>query len=380
LTVDPTDLVALPMVLVAWRLGRRPPVPALRRHVPAPPRPLPAGLRPAVALGSVACLASPGPPPAEEMWQAEAALINDSEEPADVRIRWLNGTMGCDPELLDHLQGALSMEVFGDGRTYALGPGDFAPLDQPFPAVFDEVDPTDPTMGPFPDADACRRIALIAAPGLEPTAVVWGRTGIRFFPLDGDPEAAGIPTVRLRGGATFRELEVTFGDEIAVVPLAAAARRCAAAPELPAVWTSVGEPSDGANRRIRGVLSGIAALGVGCRRLSVEQDGPTMATLDVCLPPALPFPFEVGDLVELTVGPGTATRVQAAPWPNRESTQFRTVMTLIRPRPGTPPFGDEAPEVEVGLLRQTGEWTSGLVPGSGPSNNNVIGVRGGNVR
>ncbi|AUX39354.1 uncharacterized protein SOCE26_007430 [Sorangium cellulosum] len=131
ITVDPTDLIALPMLLVSYRvLGE-----VMRR--PEPARPV--AHRLALMAGSLACVATSretppcdggascvGPLPAEP---ASLVIGNTTEEEQLIRVRRLRESVQVDcGALLADPTGALSRDLFANAETWLIAPGRALPL------------------------------------------------------------------------------------------------------------------------------------------------------------------------------------------------------------------------------------------------------------
>jgi hypothetical protein len=128
IVVDPMDLIALPTLLVSWRVL----VPTTRREAHAP-RWL---AIPAIALGALACMATSPPveptdppPPTDneivfqELW-GNIAIANDRDEAVAVRVRRLRATVFMDCDFVaDNPTDALSRDLFGPAEFWEVDPG-----------------------------------------------------------------------------------------------------------------------------------------------------------------------------------------------------------------------------------------------------------------
>ncbi|HVK63888.1 MAG TPA: hypothetical protein VM694_05425 [Polyangium sp.] len=157
ITVDPTDLMALPALALAFRVL----VPAMQR--PLPERPL--VQRTAVVFGSLACAATSEPvdPPPEcgpdfcGVTPTEAGALslgNTTDGERLVRLRPLKDSVQVDcTTLLADPESALSRELFAPAETWLLQPGRGLPLQNN-------------------DTAGCVAY-LVDADGLSPTLLAW---------------------------------------------------------------------------------------------------------------------------------------------------------------------------------------------------------------
>ena len=131
--VDPTDVVALPMLLVSWRVL----VPAMGREVSSPVF----AQSIALGVGALACMATspppPNPPPTVTppgeftpwIW-GNIGVANDSDESMVLRVRRLKETVFLDCGLvLANPEHALSRELFGPAEVWIVEPGRISPLE-----------------------------------------------------------------------------------------------------------------------------------------------------------------------------------------------------------------------------------------------------------
>jgi hypothetical protein len=126
ITVDPSDLAAVPLLLVSWRL--------LGRAARDPEYAL-AGLgRLAFVGGSVACMATSSPPPpmppngpGQGSFFANLTLTNQTSIPRNLRVRPLAGWMDCEAVAADPAS-RLSSEMFGPAEVWRVEAGQTLPL------------------------------------------------------------------------------------------------------------------------------------------------------------------------------------------------------------------------------------------------------------
>jgi len=279
LTVDPTDLIALAVLPSVLRLGRSTlPAPSGRRPTARTAAPGEARMgwstRLGIAGSTVACLASPAEPGDRDPgWFTELALWNESPEPVDLQIRWLDHRASCDAHLAEHLPGAFHLDAFSPARTFAVDGDGTLPVDRPAGV---------PGPGGMPEPAACTAL-VISGPGLAPQ-LVFARfqDGADFVSRRTDGEFLPVDTLRLRGGMGLRELTVLRGEHrVEVLPLDATGVRC--------------EPGDA-----------LPLEAPGCWRVDLAETAPLDGrqpspdeTIDLCLPDGLAFPFAEGDRLEL---------------------------------------------------------------------------------
>ena len=183
---DPTDVVALAVLVPAWRLCR----PGVARvKGPAPSLLERAGL----SLGALACLAT-----STDFREIETAayLVNGTIESVNVRLSrhpepedcsTLDPALGWDPQLED----------FAFEKEHTLSPESLLPLDRPFwdPTIAD----AEQDAGPQPPCAA----VLLEVRGLPPTVVFWDKLPRRLVDDRVDPNESLDPqAVYLERAAT----------------------------------------------------------------------------------------------------------------------------------------------------------------------------------
>jgi hypothetical protein len=156
---DPTDLLALAALPLAWRLAR-----GATASVPRPDRAARWRRVFGVALASVACLATSISIPG---YRTSAYVANMTRDPVDVRIYRVAGALDC-TQLATTPQIALAAPFVAE-RCMHLDPGKIAPIDR----VWWPLDPVryrDPgTEPPEPPCDA----VIVRVHGLPDTLLAW---------------------------------------------------------------------------------------------------------------------------------------------------------------------------------------------------------------
>lgn len=249
---DPSDLLALLVLPFAWRLCE-PRVVALDLR------------RPAIVLGSIACVATSmpiGP-------STQAFIVNHTGAPVTVRVRVLQADIDCDG-VEGRVADALSRDLFGEGTTYVMQANEVLPLNG---GAFD------------PECDA----ALLNIDGLSETIAFWNDLPTREVATR---LAASEDLVR--GGIRLRW--TGSGIETNDVTLAEARSRvagvCASGPSY--AWSA---PSTTEYSSTWTLLSSETTLD-GCLRVDVDSPVSYTETLFLCLP-EWAFPFEVGEALQL---------------------------------------------------------------------------------
>jgi hypothetical protein len=272
ITVDPTDLIALPMLLVSWRVL----LPATQRPVPERP----ALQRAAAAAGAIACAAtSQEPPPSCGDFAAcgtvtpreSASLVigNGTDAERLFRVRPLKDGLevNCSAVLADPTH-TLSRESFGPAQTWLIQPQRGLPLQ----------------VGP--DCSAY----LVDADGLAPTLLAWSAaqfpTGVlSTSTTDPDPNRMISLTLELSTG------KLVLADHPAVFeapPVEPVAPTPACAPSDPGTGVEWSQ-----SPKQDGVLTEVTTSPDGCHGLRFANE-----TFYVCVPPEA-MPFKAGDSVEV---------------------------------------------------------------------------------
>jgi hypothetical protein len=286
ITVDPTDLIALPMLVVSYRvLGA-----SMRRpaHVAAFAR------RASLMAGSLASVATSyvdpcqetgecGGPPIPSQGDASLLLGNTTESEQFVRLRHLRDSVQierCEALLQDPTR-ALSRELFGPAELWQVGPGQAIPLQNA-------------------GCDAY----LIDGDGLAMTLLAWSSAQFptRFMPISTEAAPPDAVISLQRDGARLRLAQhpAVFDAPPALPP--APEDACGAKDASRIDWT---EPPPGAH-----VITAVTSSPDGCHALDLAD----AQQLYVCIP-GVPLPFQVGDAVEATavaLSDGTYPELQNA--------------------------------------------------------------------
>jgi len=273
---DPTDLVALVALPVAWWVADGARAGTRRRAVEGV----------AVGLGAFACVATS---PAEPFINASAWMVNHTDETIDVRLRWVEGELACDG-VSGQAARALDPERFDEGLTFRLEPNRTAPIDyanaMQSSGTWDTTDRG--------DRSGCDAV-MIEADGLPRTVVFWREA--RFLTVNGtleqgdDRPERGLRILPDEG----ERLRVTSSDlEVAEAVERPAPSACFAPEAVTYEWSVADLPSLGVYRLE------IATEGPdGCWQLDLadDLDGSTYRAF-VCVP-GWAFPFRGGDLLRI---------------------------------------------------------------------------------
>ena len=175
--VDPTDLVALAVLPVAWQLHRR---------GRAGGKEL--GQRLALGLGVAACVASPPPEP---FWSTGAFVVNDTGRPLELRVRWVQTSIDCEA-VADRYADALPRDVFGPGTLFLVEANATLPLDRGVALATGPAwdrDPAETT----PHVGSCDAV-MISADGLPDQVVFWTSLPQRTIPdvVEDDDDRAAV--------------------------------------------------------------------------------------------------------------------------------------------------------------------------------------------
>lgn len=291
--VDPTDLVALSVLPLAWHV-------ASTRGESFAPRAWTERL--AVGLGIAACVASPPPEPS---WNSAAFLVNRTGAPVDVRVRWVESSVDCDA-IGDRFAEALDRDTFEAGTTFRVEIDETLPLDRevvggtpggaPEPAG-----PTDPTLTPDvgPLHEGTCDVAILSADGLPETVVYWDGLTVRVIPEVVDDEAdeeaieGGLElfrdadeTLRLEGGPGYR-----MAPPVDIYDGGAACHDYGSITGFD--WSELPEWVD---REVRFV--DVRETLDGCVSVTIEDAGDVYDAF-VCVPPS-DFPFLPNSVVRIT--------------------------------------------------------------------------------
>ncbi|MDI1475206.1 hypothetical protein [Polyangium sp. y55x31] len=271
ITVDPTDLVALSALALAWRVL----LPAMQR--PLPERPL--AQRTAVVFGSLACAATsepvePPPPCGPDfcgVTPTEAGALslgNTTEGERLVRLRPLKDSVQVDCEtLLADPESALSRELFAPAETWLLQPGRGLPLQNN-------------------DTAGCVAY-LVDADGLSPTLLAWSS---QAFPTQlvstatNSDDRLMIPlSLDSNGKLSLGPHQVVFKAPALEDPPVAPG--CAAPKETVGIEWSTPVPIGGP-----WIVESVISSPDDCHAIVLQNK----STMYVCVPGAA-MPFKVGD-------------------------------------------------------------------------------------
>lgn len=280
---DPTDVLALLALPVAWWLCDRP-APRRERAVHAL----------GVALSAGACVATSQPTPTDPTlpWSTAVFVANRTSRQIDVRVRWINGDLAC-ALVRAHASDALSHATFsGERVTVHLALDRTVPLDRDNAALVAGGGggfPGDPPGDGGFNRTGCEA-ALVQADGLPETVVFWTRTTRGSVPgrlrTTEHPDGA----VDLVDGATAGTLALhTVDPEVQVFALDPAGPICNAPTAQYYGW------SEGFYARSV-QLETVRALADGCTRVSFRGEP---AAMSVCVPREA-FPFAAGDTLDLS--------------------------------------------------------------------------------
>ncbi|HJL18391.1 MAG TPA: hypothetical protein RMH99_22195 [Sandaracinaceae bacterium LLY-WYZ-13_1] len=289
LWVDPTDLVALAALPLAWHVASADRALAPRAW----------GERLALGLGVAACVASPPPDPT---WNTAAFLVNRTDEPIEVRVRWVEASVDCDAAE-ERFAELLPRDVFEAGTTFTVGAHETLPLDRsvvggsagdPGPPAGDAGTPSGPV-----HRGGCD-VVILGAEGLPETVVYWSGLTERMIPdLVSDDE----DEMAVEGGLDLRRaedddarLELDPGPRYRLSPPVDIYDGGAACRDYGSItgfdWSDL-PPYVG--RRVR--LAEVRETVDGCVSVTIEDDGDERRAF-VCVPPE-DFPFLPNSRVEI---------------------------------------------------------------------------------
>lgn len=256
---DPTDLIALIVLPIAWWV--------LQADVPVSDRRGVVRMSQRVLLGVAlfACIATTRPPTG---WITDAWIHNVTNETIDVRIQWVRGARDC--TLLESeelaLDAAVDPALFTAGATFRLDPGMMVPID-PIDAQVALEDGR-----PRGSGEACQ-IARISIDGVPETIAFW-RSDVAM-------QLAGHEA--LHAEEPIDEREIVIAGEVGALRLVPGARyrtstardlapvvdpHCTAARGVPIAHTDLGEPF-----AIVATVESRTLLPDGCTDLGIEEIG-----------------------------------------------------------------------------------------------------------
>ena len=284
---DPTDLIALASLPMAWHVMDGAPVTERPRAVE----------RAAIVLGAFACMATSPPPPApiDASYFTPTYLSNGTSESIDVRIGWLDADVACG-DVIGNMERALDPDLFGSAITFELTAGENLPLDRA--SAFQAAGLGAPAAtGPL-DCD----VALVNADGIRGTLVLISGSA-RNVPQRGDaPDPTG---------------------QVAIVPGPSGGLRLEPNGVILALANERPEPSgcfDASVQSFESSIAGLPSLGSyrlddrrelpdGCLALSLTDTlDETAHSIFLCVPPWA-FTFEAGDQLYVSVGSTGSLRI-----------------------------------------------------------------------
>ncbi len=267
ITVDPTDLLALPALAVAWRVL----VPVMAR--PLPERPV--VYRVAAIGGSLACAAtSESPPPCSDQFcgtipaeTASLVLANDTGEQRLLRVRPLKSSVEteCAAVLADPVH-SLSRELFGPAETWLLDPGRALPLQN----------------------KACDAY-LVDADGMAPTLLAWSLADFPTQEVSTSTDSADLTRTITMSLDTNGKLALQPHPAVFdAPPLEPAAPSAQCATPEKGVGVDWSEPPPGPH-----TITGIVSSPDGCHALTLGSEA-----FYVCMPQEA-LPFKEGEMVDV---------------------------------------------------------------------------------
>jgi hypothetical protein len=161
---DVTDLVALSVLPLTWRLMRPP-----RAQLPASPRSRPLMESAGVFAGAFACLATSAP----DAYPRAPYLVNQTAQPRQITATWLLRPTPCDGDLAA-FAASLTPSDLDDPHSATLASGDVAVLDSPPPPEqpLKSVCPGDhATYGRYGYGTSCTGVVVQAGSDLSVLAV-----------------------------------------------------------------------------------------------------------------------------------------------------------------------------------------------------------------
>lgn len=258
---DPSDLIALVVLPLAWRVATHRPELRVPRLV----------TRSALVVAALACVATSAP--GDPFYNASAVLVNHTGEAVDVRVRHL-GEVSLDCTAIGEGEAALALapELFTEAVTYTIEVDAVTPLD----AITDTR------------IDATCRAAIVEVDGLEPQLLFW--RGAQQWTDTSFPEGGWLPdhAVRLTLDDTGRPVLTPRSASVEQMPTLDRIdeARCPHAADA-LQWS--GDMSGSVT------LAEVALAAGGCTRLVAEVG----TSLHVCAP-SWALPFEAGDRLSVT--------------------------------------------------------------------------------
>lgn len=281
--VDPTDLLALAVLPLAWRISTS----ALAR------RAHPGVRRGLAAVGLLACAAS-GPPAA---WETRAFLVNHAEAPVEVRVRFPQADLDC-AAIGERWARALAPDVFGPGVPTTLEPGETLSLSR------GEIERDRDVFGPI--VNPLCGATLVSVEGAPETLVIWD--GAPVVTAELHLGTGDLPEALEASAVTFDGASLRVGAH-----LAKAALLDEIGPDHCAVGRAEAYGFSALSEAYTGPLTALEAGEDGCARLSFES---REAPFFLCVPFA-EIPFSPQDVLqieplELLEGRGVRLRREGA--------------------------------------------------------------------
>ncbi|MFK7989312.1 MAG: hypothetical protein AB8I08_25060 [Sandaracinaceae bacterium] len=250
---DPTDLVALGVLPLAWHVAshRGPARTVFSRDA------LKAWAeRGAVGFGVAACVASPNPEPS---WRTAAYMVNDTGEPVEVRLRWVDVAMDCQ-EVARRPAEMLPRSAFEPGVRFMVGVNETLPItrarDDGFPGPGPGFEPDSgvpATISSLERVNGSCDAVILSVDGLEEDQLIfWDGLGEQAVPFviedaaerrrqdaalillrteEDDPESLSligplyqldVPNDRYEGGAACRDYGSITGFDWSGLPFESA--------------------------------------------------------------------------------------------------------------------------------------------------------------
>lgn len=287
---DPTDLVGLAMLPIAWWLVRE------RREDSTGGRH--ALERASLVLAVFACAATSNPRPPVAVWRTGAWIHNRTPAAIDVRLRWPDASLSCDALRDADLGLAIAPDVFGEGITFELEPGETVPIE---PAHARAALSTDGAARAL-ERNPCD-VVRISIDGIEDRIV-----SFEMPPIASVPTAIGAETENPPGGigVIASDAGLTLAIPSEIYRSSILLERAAIPPSscLEARGEGIAHSDLGALGETEWTVRSRTLLGDGCTELvlGAESAAETMP-LFFCVPGDF-IPFEPGDTLRAGSGPG----------------------------------------------------------------------------
>ncbi len=311
IVVDPTDLLALSMLPLAWWLAS---------HQPAPRRPRPVLRAVAALVAVVACLGSARPP---VYWNTDAFVVNTTESTIDVRVSFYEGTLDCE-HLGDHAANAFDRKAFSEGISFALESEEVLPLRRlallQAAGLIEQFQPWEQPTDDSSVAQLSCDAVLLQGENMPNIIAWWGAPEVTTINVptttdedefDDNEETYDRRRVDITGSPT--ELQVHSRGKVHLLRPKAEADDSSCDSQPGAIqWSVLTLPGNGYYP-----ITAIDTLLDGCLDIELETAAQTPQTdaevehLLFCLP-AGHFPFEVGDEVRVQLPTETSMEITAS--------------------------------------------------------------------